>query len=166
MPGEVKLPDGVQGRLFIYKMPGHVGYGQTFEEDSEMIGREHMDGVVCLAPFDEIKRKSPEYAQAIAADALSWQRREYPIDDFTAPEGKERHAFLAFVQEIATSLRDGQRVLIHCAAGKGRSGMVATAILVALGLDADEALRRVREAGGRPETEAQLGLINWVAASV
>lgn|SRR5690554_465793 len=166
MFGEVRLPDDVSGRLFIYKMPGHVGYGQSFKEDSAMIEREQMDLVVCLAPFDEIKRKSPEYALAIAANALRWKRREYPIEDFTAPEGEERQAFLAVVQDIARELREGRRVLVHCAAGKGRSGLVATAILIALGLSREEAMRRVREAGGRPETESQLELIDWVAVSV
>lgn len=166
MPSEVALPEGVPGKLYIYRMPGHIGYDRSFDEDSELIAEAGIDSVVCLAPLDEITRKSPDYARAVTSGSVSWSRRDYPIPDFTAPEGTERPAFLALVQEIASDLRAGKRVMIHCAAGKGRSGMVATAILIALGASPEDALQRVRDAGGRPETESQFGLIDWVGASV
>jgi len=166
MPSEVALPAGVPGKLYIYRMPGHIGYDRSFEEDSELIAEVGIDSVVCLAPLDEIGRKSPAYARAIASGSVPWARRDYPIEDFTAPEGEERPAFLSLVQEIAADLRAGKRVMIHCAAGKGRSGTVATAVLLALGASRDDALQRVRDAGGRPETESQFGLIDWIGASV
>jgi protein-tyrosine phosphatase len=56
---------------------------------------------------------------------------------------------------------NGQNVLLHCAAGIGRTGTAAACVLKRLGLPVDEALQRVREAGSNPETAVQSGLVNW-----
>ena len=43
-------------------------------------------------------------------------------------------------------LQEGQRVLIHCKEGVGRSGIVAARLLIESGIDADSAIRAVRKA--------------------
>jgi len=50
-------------------------------------------------------------------------------------------------------------VLVHCAAGIGRTGTVAACLLKRLGVPTAVALRRVREAGSNPESALQSGLI-------
>ncbi|MGH8053353.1 MAG: ATP-binding cassette domain-containing protein [Stenotrophomonas sp.] len=46
--------------------------------------------------------------------------------------------------KIEVMLRDGDVVAVHCLAGLGRTGMVLAAWLIREGLNADEALRRLR----------------------
>ena len=59
------------------------------------------------------------------------------------------------------ALREGQAVLLHCAAGLGRTGTAAACVLKALGLDAPEALQRIRDAGSNPQNAEQSGLVHW-----
>jgi uncharacterized protein (DUF486 family) len=50
----------------------------------------------------------------------------------------------------------GKQLVIHCAAGYGRTGMMAAALLVAMGVDSEEAIAREREARpGSIETPGQ-----------
>ena len=54
------------------------------------------------------------------------------------------------------ALRDGGRVLLHCRAGLGRTGMIAARLLVELGTPPDAAIVSVRAARtGAIETRAQ-----------
>ena len=62
---------------------------------------------------------------------------------------------------MADTVRAGGVVLVHCAAGIGRTGTAAACVLKALGLEADEALARVRSAGSNPQNAEQSGLVGW-----
>jgi protein-tyrosine phosphatase len=74
------------------------------------------------------------------------------------------------VLSLLAVLRDrcesGGTVLVHCAAGIGRAGTLATCLLITMGMTTDDALARV--AGHRPmagpEVGAQRLLVDAVAA--
>jgi protein-tyrosine phosphatase len=74
---------------------------------------------------------------------------------------EDRAAFRREVQHIANALRLGDAVLLHCAAGMGRTGSTAACVLKALGLDTEEALQRVRDAGSNPQNAQQSGVVDW-----
>jgi atypical dual specificity phosphatase len=139
-------------------MPGRC---EPFEEAQKEIQRQGITRVVCLTPEEEIRSKSPEYASALEGGAFSWIHIEFPIPDYGVPQDEE--AFLNLVRSIAHQLQEGERVLIHCGAGHGRTGTVAICVLMALGLEKDEAEERVEDAGSAPETAEQRGLVEWVA---
>jgi protein tyrosine/serine phosphatase len=70
-------------------------------------------------------------------------------------------AFRDGVRSVSEALLRGEAVMMHCAAGLGRTGSAAACVLKALGLDTDEALQRVRDAGSNPQNAKQTGLVNW-----
>lgn len=149
----VALPADVRGRLWLSPMPGR------FERWGEFIAAAHRAGlteIVCLTPLAEVERVSPRYAQAIAEDALPCAWRALPMDDFGVAQ--QAH-YEAAVCELAARLRAGAVVLLHCAAGIGRTGTTASCVLKALGLDTRQALQRVRDAGSNPQSALQSGLI-------
>jgi protein-tyrosine phosphatase len=74
--------------------------------------------------------------------------------------GADPSAFRQAVEQVASSLVLGQHVLLHCAAGIGRTGTVAACVLKDLGLPAATALARVREAGSNPQSALQSGWID------
>jgi protein-tyrosine phosphatase len=85
----------------------------------------------------------------------------FPIVDFGVPSDRAR--FLELVNSIAFDLRGGANILLHCAAGIGRTGTVASCVLAALGVPVDEATQRVYAAGSYAERPEQVDLIQWVA---
>lgn len=55
--------------------------------------------------------------------------------------------------QLAEQARNGRSVTVPCRQGIGRSAVLAAAVLIATGIDAEDALRRVAEARGRPVPE-------------
>ena len=51
---------------------------------------------------------------------------------------------------VRADLEAGKSVVVHCRQGVGRSAIAAASVLVALGEDPDQALRRIEEARGCP----------------
>jgi atypical dual specificity phosphatase len=76
-----------------------------------------------------------------------------PIRDFEAPTLEEMERCLAFITE---QVRDGRAVVVHCGAGRGRTGTVLAAWLTADGMRAEDAMDLVRaRRPGSIETRAQ-----------
>lgn len=146
----VRLPEGVSGRLLLSAMPGRFDPLADFLAAATAAG---VSQVACLAEAGEIARKAQAYAAARAGAALPFAVIDHPVPDFGAPA--EAAAFDAFITGLSGALRNGETVVIHCAAGIGRTGMAAQRVLRALGLAPDEAAARVRAAGAQPETAAQ-----------
>lgn len=157
----VDLPDDVTGRLYLHSMPGRYEPYQATLDDVRMKG---ISKVVCLTSWEEIEAKSPAYARALQHREAPWQQAAFPIIDFGVPS--DRTSFLAFITALAADLRAGTNVLLHCAAGIGRTGTVASCVLVALGLAPDEAAQRVYDAGSYAERPEQVELIRWVAVAL
>ncbi len=159
---EIDLPDGVPGRLFRAPMPGRWDW--PIDRAMRDIDATDIDLVVCLAPMREIRAEAPKYAREIDDEDLPWEMWDMPIPDDGVPEDEEE--FLDLARDVAEELRDGANVMIHCFAGIGRTGTLATCTLMALGMGKEEALRAVEEAGAGPETAAQLQLVDWAARAI
>lgn len=152
----VLLPSGVPGRLWLASMPGRFEPWATFLAEAS---RQRIDEVVCLTPRDEIATMSPRYHSAVVTGDLPFRWRQVPVPNFGVPA--DREAFRQDVRLVASSLSAGEGVLLHCAAGMGRTGSAAACVLKVLGLATDEALQRVRDAGSNPQGAQQSGLVEW-----
>jgi len=64
-----------------------------------------------------------------------------PITDFEAPSQDQLSEIMRFIED---SIPESKPVLVHCAAGKGRTGIVLAAYLVHHGKNAEEAIDQVR----------------------
>ena len=101
----------------------------------------------------EIAAKSPDYKVAIERQRLSCAIDIYPIQDFSTPEDQQH--FSRALQKCAERLQRGESLLIHCAAGIGRTGSSAICLLLKLGYSLAEATDLVTAAGSGPETSGQ-----------
>lgn len=89
----------------------------------------------------------------------------HPIEDYGLPQ---MNAFADLVQKITELLREDAHVTVHCKAGIGRSGTVASCVLVALGADPATAQNQVSEARGVavPDTAEQAAFIGSFATAL
>lgn len=152
----VRMPPGVPGQLWLGAMPGRFEPWPAFQAEAQ---RSRLQRVVCLTPLAEVAELAPAYHAAVAGGRPGFRWQLLPMRNFGVPE--DPAGFRAAVADIATVLRQGDGVLLHCAAGIGRTGTTAACILKALGLDASDALQRVREAGSNPQNAEQSGLVDW-----
>ena len=152
----VELPTAVPGSLLLASMPGRFQPWTAFEAAARARA---LRLVVCLTAREEIEELSPAYHVAVSQGTLPFRWLHVPMRNFGLPE--DPAAFRDSVQQVADALRAGQTVMLHCAAGLGRTGSTAACVLKALGLDTDEALQRVRDAGSNPQNAKQSGLVNW-----
>jgi len=79
----------------------------------------------------------------------------FPIPDLGVPASAT--ATRAFLNRLLNALRAGKRIAIHCRQGIGRSGLIATSLLVLEAIDPFTAFRRVSAARNLevPETTEQ-----------
>jgi protein-tyrosine phosphatase len=152
----VALPPSVPGSLWLGSMPGRFEAWSAFEAEAQRSG---LSLVVCLTPRSELAELSPTYHAAVVQGNFPFRWTNLPMPNFGLPE--DRAAFRREVEQIAQALRHGDAVMMHCAAGIGRTGSTAACVLKALGLDTEEALQRVRDAGSNPENAQQSGLVDW-----
>jgi protein-tyrosine phosphatase len=130
---EVPL-DGTVGKLWLC--------GKHFiGPDVEAIRAERdITYVVCLVEEHELRDRYDAYAQWHRDNAGSpsvW----FPIPDLSYPSFDDA---LEFVEHVTALVRDKGSMVIHCAAGIGRTGTTAAAILMMLGMPMYESLAHVR----------------------
>jgi protein-tyrosine phosphatase len=154
----VELPSGLAGHLFLCGMPGRR---EPLEKLWREVRAKRIHYIVSLAGLGEVLEKSPDYAEAIAAGGVPCDRLEFAVVDYGVPD--DRSAFRAFARDLAGRLRMGQRLLLHCDAGIGRTGTLAMCVLIALGESSQSAKRVVSAAGSSPVTAEQEDLIAWCA---
>ena len=151
---EIPLPSPTPGRLWL------CGKHAIGPDPEALLARVGADTVVCLTREHELADRYPDYVTWLRAQPptrVLW----YPIHDLHAPT---LDAFAPVLTGLVERVVAGERLVVHCAAGIGRAGTVAVAMLVSLGLPLDEALdhvRRHRPAAG-PEVGAQLELVRRI----
>ena len=75
-----------------------------------------------------------------------FEHRKICIQDFFAPTFDQIDEFVAFVD---AKRAEGKKVLVHCYAGRGRTGTMLAALLIHQGMLADAAIREIREKAQR-----------------
>ena len=152
----VDLPSGVPGSLLLGGIPARFEPWSAFEARARAAS---LGLVVCLTPRAEIGELSPSYHTAVVQGTLPFRWLNVPMRNFGLPE--DAAAFRAAIGQVAQAVRAGDAVMLHCAAGLGRTGTCAACVLKALGMAADEAMQRVRDAGSNPQNARQSGLVTW-----
>ncbi|NEQ52712.1 MAG: phosphatase [Leptolyngbya sp. SIO3F4] len=142
----------------VIRAPGRIGMTMApgkQDEDSEAIWKRDLDtdlarlkdelGVsqlVCLLEDEEMSELGiPDLLQK--TNQLGIETTHFPVDDNGKPDSMDR--FKQVVSSATAALEKGNTVLIHCKGGKGRTGMLAAACLVAQGYSPEEAINTVKQ---------------------
>lgn len=148
------LPAPAAGALFLTGLPDSAPRLARFLGDAATADVTH---VVILTEEHEIRDLARAYAGFLATPPLPFALTRFGIRDFGIPE--DIAGFRATAGRIAAALARGERMVMHCRGGIGRTGMMAQAVLIELGLPPEQAARQVAEAGSRCETARQAAFL-------
>ena len=98
------------------------------------------------------KEGGPSIGRAVENAGMAWTW--LPVPNGQYPEGETHALLLAALPVLAERLAAGESILIHCAAGIHRTGMLAYALLRWHGYTGEQALERI----GLMRSHTQLGL--------
>ena len=90
----------------------------------------------------------PEIGAKTKALNMDWLH--LPIADFSVPSADFESVWPVHSANLISRIRSGERIVLHCRGGLGRTGLVAAWLLVELGFNPTEAIKSVRKA--RPHT--------------
>ena len=157
----LQIPSDAPGKVYLHSMPGR---NENWEDFIGAATATRLSDIVCLTAIDEIAEKSPTYEKA-PRDDFPYTTHCFPIPDLGVPEDGDD--FFLFIVSVAKFVREGRHILIHCGAGIGRTGMVASCLLLALGCSVEEVRDAVTSAGSDPaETADQCSFVHKLASQI
>ncbi len=155
-----RLPSA--GRLCLTHTPG-AAQGSR-DDDLDDLARLGIDRIICLQQPGELALLRPpeclaEREQAVTDRGIAFVHE--PIEDFGAPDHDQAERLVAL---LTARLEAGERIAMHCWAGLGRAGTIASCLLVARGIDPHQAVRAVRRArSGAVQSMEQMQFIEAFA---
>src|SRR5690606_25814007 len=149
--GDLPVP-GLPGQIGLTILPGRKSGGRRGaakpDRDLEADMREIAAWgpsliLTLLEPHEARELGVPDFATAIPGGI---EHRWLPIVDGSVHDSGWLARWRPVAKDVVARLRRGERVLLHCRAGRGRAGLVAGLLLRDCGLGGEEAIRWVREA--------------------
>lgn len=137
---------------FMKSLPGIIYMSQVPKAvDIQNFKKEYNISHICtlLQPHEIYRFNLTNYLELCEKSGINLIL--FPIKDEMIPENKEK--FNEIIEILLSEITAGKNILIHCKHGKGRTGLMAAAILIKMGYSKDEALEILKKS--KPTKSAQ-----------
>ncbi len=140
----------------------HPSSGSSLHFDIEYWAKSGIDTVVSLLTDAEEQELDLSNERAVVAEH-GMNFRSFAVPDMRVPQ--DLSGFCELAAEIAHLIGEKRRIMVHCWAGIGRSGLLASTVLVLMGHDPETVFDLVTKVRGEsvPDTQAQ---VDWFADEV
>mgnify|MGYP005730202745 FL=1 len=136
-------------------LPGLTG---DFLADVEKIFNWNPTTIVSLTPKKEMEDLgASDFVSMIAKERIPWVH--FPIKDFSIVDQQQEVLWEKISKNINLQINNGNRILVHCRGGCGRTGMIVLRFMIEFGEDPEKALERLRVI--RPCAIETLAQENW-----
>jgi len=157
-PGEQRGEIGLTFCPGKYMLHGFTGsWDRDLDADLDVIETWGAKAIVTLMEGDELERvRVPLKALEAGCAKRGIELHHLPIVDGQAPDERLLELWGYAGPRLHRHIDDGERIVIHCRGGLGRTGTVAAMLLIERGIDVAAAVDLVRSARpGAIETRAQ-----------
>lgn len=149
VPGLAKAP----GSLAMTFLPGQAGAGWTgdwwrdLDADIARL-RDHGAGALLLLVEDHelVEARVPDLVERLKEAGIETIR--HPVVDMGVPS--DPVAYRAVLADVITRIESGERIVVACRAGRGRTGTAVACLLVQSGMEPHAAIELTR--ASRPRT--------------
>ena len=128
------MPATVAGRLFL------CGKHAVGPDPEGLLERTGATTIVCLNESHELAPRYPHFVEWLDTNTPK-RAVHHPIPDLSAPAPD---VLAALIEDLYSRLESGESLVLNCGAGIGRTGTVATALLMRGGVAREDALDIVR----------------------
>ena len=134
--------------------------GDWLHDELSSLREQGVHTIVSLLTDDEVRELELEAEESTCA-SVGLTFRSFPIRDRELPASLDTAR--SFARELAVEITKGRAIAIHCRMGIGRSSLIASAVMVSLGVAPPLALERLGAARGLrvPDTAEQT---RWILA--
>jgi protein-tyrosine phosphatase len=139
------------GQLVVVSRPRG---GDWLEDEIESWRSQGVSTVVSLLTKAE-ERDLELSAESTIVQELGMEFLSYPIPDYSVPASRADIA--ALVSKLRVKLGHGDKIVVHCRGGLGRSPLIGACLLASAGVPPETAFRRIGRVRGStvPETGEQ-----------
>jgi ADP-ribosylglycohydrolase/protein-tyrosine phosphatase len=137
------------GLTFCPGKRGEAVFGEDWDRDLStdlgVIREWGATAVVTLMEWHELQMLGVgALGEAVEGMGMHWMH--LPISDLGAPDRNFERRWVYFGADLRRRLRRGEKVLIHCRGGRGRTGLLAGRLLVEAGMEPAHAIAATRRA--------------------
>ena len=162
--GMVNVP-GTNGVIGMTLCPGKVQanamsgqWQRDLDLDLQVIQEWGANNLITLMEPHELKRFQVQDLPERVAKQM--KHLLLPIVDTSVPDEAWEKSWCHVGPEVRASLQKGEKVLIHCLGGLGRTGTLAARLLIEFGMEPEKAIKAVRKARpGAIENATQEGYV-------
>ncbi|MGE0795941.1 MAG: tyrosine-protein phosphatase [Acidimicrobiia bacterium] len=154
---EIPLNDLAPGALWC------ASFSDVGPDPDAALAQAGADILVSLVETPEIHLRFPDFERWL--DENPSRSRRHPIPDWGVVGDDE---LLNTADQLTGLVATGHKLILHCGAGMGRTGILSTLVLVNLGVPHAEAALHVRahRGGAGPDSQLQREQLDRVAARI
>jgi ADP-ribosylglycohydrolase/protein-tyrosine phosphatase len=146
---EIQLCHGRLGLIFCPGKKGKSVFGKPWERDLqvdlEAVCQWGASTIITVMEESELAMLGvKELSSQGPSRGINWVH--LPVQDLKAPDQKAEKVWSDVSPHLVTRLANGEKILIHCRGGLGRTGTIAAMLLMENGSSCSEAVKIVRAA--------------------